>query len=70
MVVNGLRNYEPACDCHLYKNTFCNRCGYSKQEWELILKERGKKPSKKYLKERVKRTFGANGIVKKRTIFD
>jgi len=29
-----------------------------------------KNPSKKDLKERVKRTFGANGIVKKRTIFD
>ena len=70
MVVNGLRNYIPACNCHLYKNTCCNRCGYSKQEWEFILQEREEKPSKKDLKRQVKRTFGANGIVKKRTIFD
>ena len=70
MVVNGLRNYTPACDCHKYKRRYCNLCGISEQEYKIMLQQREKKPSKEDLKKRVERKFGANGIVKKRTIFD
>ena len=69
MVVNGLRNYNPACDCHKYKNRFCNRCGYSAQEWEFMNRN-----TKEEIKEKSgiknKSVFGANGIIKKRTIYD
>jgi hypothetical protein len=66
-----VENYieEPACDCHLYTNRGCKWCGYSKEQKDMMLADEKITKANKY-KRKDKKLFGANGVIKKRTIFD
>ena len=62
VIIGDERMFDPACDCHLYNDRCCSRCGHSQSYYDKMDEQTTK--AEEVIKEKIK--FKSNGKVKKR----